>query len=351
MEVTTYAIDLAKNKFQVHGFDSRGERRLAETLKRRDLLEFFETRSGRGEVVMEACSGAHHWGRRLTEQGYQVRLIPPQFVKPFVVGNKTDANDADGIFEASRRTQVRPVPVKTIEQQDALLVHGTREQWVKTRTALVNQIRGELAERGLAFPQSTRRLRPAIVDLLSKADAGVDVSPAFQAWLRQRLADWGLYDERVKGCDQALREHYEASPACQHIGEANGVGIMTATATIAYAGNAHQFRSGRQFSAWLGLTPREHSSGEKRHLGGITKRGNPYLRTLFIHGARAVIQAHIRRAKAGKPMHERDAWIRELIARRGFNKACVALANKNARIVWAMLNTGEVYRAPQQLAA
>lgn len=351
MEIEVYAVDLAKNKFQVHGFDGHGEKRLEKTLKRSQVLEFFDTQRGCGEIVMEACGGAHYWGRRLLERGYRVRLIPPQFVKPFVVGNKTDANDADAIFEASRRCQVRPVPVKVIEQQDALLAHGTREQWIKARTALVNQIRGELAERGVVFAKSTAKLRVALVDLLATEDAGADISGAFRSWLTQRLADWRLLDARVLECDRAIRDHFRTAPACQHIGEANGVGVMTATATIAYIGNAQQFRSGRQFSAWLGLTPKEHSSGERRHLGGVTKRGNPYLRTLYVHGARAVIQAHIRRAKIGKPMTKRDQWIRDLIARRGFNKACVALANKNARIVWAMLTTGEVYRAPELLAA
>src|SRR5579859_5278738 len=153
MEITVFSIDLAKSKFQVHGFDARGEKRVGRTLKRSDFLPFFRAREGRCEVVMEACGGAHHWGRALLGLGYQVRLIAPQFVKPFVVGNKTDANDADAIFEASRRNKVRAVPVKRIEQQDALLVHSTREQWIKMRTALVNQIRGELAERGIVFGQ------------------------------------------------------------------------------------------------------------------------------------------------------------------------------------------------------
>lgn len=350
MEITTFSVDLAKNKFQVHGFDARGEKRQARTLKRGQMLSFFEAQPVRCEVVMEACGGAHYWGRRLLDLGYRVRLIPPQFVKPFVVGNKTDANDADAIFEASRRTNVRPVPVKGIAQQDALLAHATREQWVKTRTALVNQIRGELAERGRVFGKGPAVLRREVRALLGEDLAG-EISGIFRDWLIQRLADWQALDEHVAACDRTLQAQYRDTPICQHIGAVGGIGVMTATATSALVGNARHFRSGRHLAAWLGLTPKEHSSGERRHLGGLTKRGDAYLRKLFIHGGRAVAQATQRKHRLGRALNAQDRWILDLIARRGFNKTCVAVANKNARIIWAMMTRGTEYQPPQPVPA
>lgn len=343
MEINVFAVDLAKYKFQVHGFDARGERRLAKTLKRDVVLSFFAGRSERCEVVMEACGGAHYWGRRLVELGYRVRLIPPQFVKPFVVGNKTDANDADAIYEASRREKVRAVPVKGIEQQDALLTHATREQWIKVRTALVNQIRGELAERGIVLGKRIGVLRAGLKVLLGREPAG-EVTPTFQAWLEQRYADWQWLDAQIQACERRLQHTYQATPACEQIGQVEGIGPITATATVALVGDGQQFHSSRRFAGWLGVTPKEHSSGEHRHLGGLTKRGDAYLRKLYVHGARAAIRAATRKAKAGQPLSERERWIQAVVARRGYNKACVAVANKNARIVWALLTTGEGYR-------
>lgn len=350
MEINVFAVDLAKSKFQVHGFDARGEKRVGRTLKRDQFLPFFAERAVRCEVVMEACGGAHYWGRQLLALGYRVRLLPPQFVKPFVVGNKTDANDADAIFEASRREQLRPVPVKRIEQQDALLAHVTREQWVKARTALANQIRGELAERGIVFAKGLAALRAGLKALPDDAPGG-DVTGAFRTWLTQRQEDWQWLDARIKTCEQQMRQHYAAAAACGQLGQADGIGLITATATVALVGDARQFDSSRRFAGWLGLTPKEHSSGERRHLGGLTKRGDLYLRKLFVHGARAVIQASLRKAKAAQPLNERDRWIQAVVTRRGFNKACVAMANKNARIVWALLTSGECYRLPAMAAA
>jgi transposase len=350
MEISVFSVDLAKNKFQVHGFDARGEKRFAKTFKRAQFLPFFVERGQRCEVVMEACGGAHYWGRRLLDLGYRVRLIPAQFVKPFVVGNKTDANDADAIFDASRRSSIRPVPVKRIEQQDALLAHATREQWIKMRTALVNQIRGELAERGIVFGKGIAVLRRELQALLA-ADCDGDVTPAFQAWLRQRQQDWIGFDARIKECERQIQRHYKDVAACEQIGEVNGVGLLTATAAVALVNDGKQFQSARHFGAWMGLTPKEHSSGERRLLGGLTKRGNLCLRKLFIHGARAVITASLRKRKTGRALNERDRWIEALVSRRGFNKACVAVAHKNARIVWALLTSGECYRPPATITA
>lgn len=345
MEITVFAVDLAKNKFQVHGYDARGEKRFGRALKRDQFLAFFRDRESRCEVVMEACGSAHHWGRQLLGLGYRVRLIPAQFVKPFVIGNKTDANDADAIFEASRRDKVRPVRVKRIEQQDAFLLHSTREQWIKMRTALVNQIRGELAERGIVFGRRIGVLRAGLQRVLGE-EATAEVTESFRQWLIQRQADWRLMDARIQACDDALQAQYQASPACEQIGAARGIGVMTATATTALVGDGRQFSSARHFSAWLGVTPKEHSSGERRQLGGLTKRGDIYLRKLYVHGGRAVVVSVARKVKNGLPLNEQDRWVHALVARRGFNKACVAVANKNARIVWALLTRGEHYRPP-----
>lgn len=343
MEITSFAVDLAKNKFQVHGFDARGDRQVGKTIRRKEFLPFFEHRAGRCEVVMEACGGAHHWGRRLLALGYRVRLIPAQFVTPFVIGNKTDRNDADAIYEASQRPKVRSVPVKRIEQQDALLVHATREQWVKMRTALVNQIRGELAERGIVYGIGVATLRAGVRELLASECSG-ELTGLFQQWLRQRQADWRGFDERIAACEQQMRVHVQTDPVCQQIGEVEGIGLITASATVALVGDARQFRSSRHLASWLGVTPKEKSSGEKRRLGGLTKRGDIYLRKLFVHGARAVVQAVSRKIKMAKPLNERERWVYALVTRRGYNKACVAVAAKNARIVWALLTTGEAYR-------
>ncbi len=303
------------------------------------MQRLFAGREERGEVVMEACGSAHYWGRYLESLGYRVRLIAAQHVKPFVVGNKTDANDADAIYEASRRAGVRPVSIKSIAQQDALLVHAQRERLVKARTALVNQLRGELAERGVVFGKKTGVLRRGVVALLGQ-EAGGEVTAYLRHWVSERLDEWRALDEWIKTCEREMQQCYRASPACVQIGAVEGIGVITATAVVASVGEARQYESGRHFSAWLGLTPKERSSGQSRHLGGITKRGDGYLRKLFVHGARAAVLAATRKTDA------RSRWINALVERRGHNKAVVALADKNARIVWALLSSGEYYRVP-----
>lgn len=341
MKINVYAVDLAKQKFQVHGFDARGERRLAKTLSRSGMLKYFDGGAAAGvEVVMEACASAHYWGRRLTSLGYRVRLIPAQHVRAYVLGNKTDANDADAIYAVSRRTDIRAVPVKTVAQQDALLVHGTRERLVAARTALINQVRGVLAERGVVFERRTAMLRRGLVAWLETAAAG-EVTEPLQQWVRARRNEWDALDEQIAQCDRRMRQWYQATPACAQIGDVEGIGVITATAVVASVGDARQFDSGRQFASWLGLTPKERSSGAMRHRGGITKRGDGYLRKLLVHGARAAVLAARRKHDA------RSRWINALVERRGHNKAVVALANKNARVLWALLTTGECYRRPR----
>lgn len=334
MQVTTFAVDLAKNRFQVHGFTAQAEKVVVKRLSRAKFLAFFQAREERCTVVMEACAAAHHWARTLNGLGYRVRLLPAQHVSALVVGSKTDSNDADAIFEASQRPKIRPVAVKSQAQQEVLAVHRVRERLIKARTALINQIRGLLGERGEVFDRRVGPLRRALPAWLEQAQG------PFARLIGELWEEWGELDRRIARQEGRLHETYRSSPGCGLIGEVEGIGELTATAVVATVGDARAFDSGRQFSAWLGLTPREHSSGERRRLQGITKRGDGYVRKLLIHGARAAVLA------AHKKRDARSRWIQALVARRGHNVAVVAVANKNARILWALLRTGECYRRP-----
>lgn len=306
MKITTYAVDLAKNKFQVHGYDRGGERRVAKTLSRLGMLRFFDGREAGVEVVMEACGSAHYWGRRLLGLGYRVRLIPAQHVRGHVLGNKTDANDAEAIYAVSRRTDIRAVAVKTVAQQDALLVHVTRERLMRARTALINQVRGVLGERGVVFGRQAAVLRRALAVWLEEAPGG-EITVALQQWVRQRWEEWAALEGQIGECERQMHQWYGATPACAQIGAVEGVGVITATAVVASVGEARQFDSGRHFASWVGLTPKEHSSGQRRQLGGITKRGDGYLRKLLVHGARCARRGARRPAQArrAQPLDQR----------------------------------------------
>lgn len=339
MQITTFAVDLAKTKFQVHGFTAHGEKVLAKTLTRGRLLGFFEGQEGRGRVVMEACGTAHHWARELIKRGYQVELLPAQHVARLVVGNKTDSNDADAIYEAAQRPRIRRVAIKSEAQQEVLAVHRVRERLVKARTTLINQIRGLLSERGVVFGTGVAALRRGLAPWLAEAQGPL------AELIGELREEWQALDARIARQEARLRATYRSSPGCQLIGAVEGIGELTATAMVASVGDGRAFSSGRQMAAWLGLTPREHSSGARRRLLGITKRGDTYLRTLLIHGARSAVLAARRKTDA------RSRWIQALVARRGHNVAVVAVANKNARILWALLRTGECYRRPQAAVA
>lgn len=338
MDVTTFAVDLAKQVFQVHGFTSHGERVVARRLSRGRFVRYLAERPERGLVVMEACAAAHHWGRELEALGYRVRLIPPQHVAALRMGNKTDGNDADAIYEASRRPKMRFVAVKSEAQQDVLALHRVRERLVGRRTALINQIRGLLGERGHVYGRRRGVLRRAIPELLCREGA---LTPVLAELLGELWAEFCELDRRIGELERRLKRLHRASEPCRRLGAIEGVGELTATAVAAAIVDGSAFGSGRQFAASLGLTPREHSSGTYRQLGGITKRGDGYLRKLFIHGGRAAVQAALR----GDKDDARSRWIRALVERCGKNKAAVAVANKNARISWALLRRGECYRA------
>lgn len=352
MKVTTIGIDLAKNVIQVHGVDERGKVVLRRQLRRGQVMDFFTQRPG-CLVGMEACGSAHAWARRLMKLGYTVKLMAPQFVKPYVKTNKNDAADAEAICEAVTRPNMRFVPVKSEEQQAVLSLHRARQGFVRQRTAQANQIRGLLAEFGIVIPQGIRHITRHLPEILE--DAENTLPGAFRQLLRQLGEHLKTLDELVRAMEVQIQQWHGTNEASQRVSAVAGVGALTASAMVASVGDARNFSSGRQLAAWLGLVPRQHSSGGKSKLLGICKRGDVYLRTLLIHGARSVIAAAGRRKQStvGQPAVQQraDRWLEALIARRNRNVAAVALANKNARVIWALLAHGDCYQAFYPLVA
>ena len=333
MKIVTCGIDLAKHVFQLYAISEDGEV-IKRQLKRKEVLAFF-ARLSPCLIGMEACGGAHYWGRELTRLGHTVRLISPQFVKPYVKGNKTDANDAEGIHEALLRPSMRFVGIKTPHQQDVLLLHRVRSGYVKSRTALANQIRGLLTEYGIVIPQRIEKLRGQLVDVIAEDER---LSEVVKAQLHHLYEELLHLDDRVTALDKAIMQVLKACPDCQRLSRIPGIGPITATALVASIGDVSVFRSGRELSAWLGIVPKQHSSGGKSSLLGISKRGDRYLRTLLIHGARSVLKYAKRKSDSN------SVWLKRVEARRGYNKACVAQANKTARIVWSLLVHKTDYR-------
>lgn len=341
MKVTRVGLDLAKAVFQVHGVDAQGKAVVRERLKRARLLAYF-AKLPACLIGIEASGGAHYWARELTKLGHTVRLMAPQFVTPYRQGGKNDYRDAEAICEAVGRARMRFVPVKSVEQQALMAVHRARALVVGQRNAIGNQLRGLLAEFGIVVGRGVAQLRRALPEILEDGQNGLPgLARQTFAELWERLI---ALDQSKAAYDAQIRQLARASEPAQRLTEIEGVGEITATAALATVGDAGVFRNGRQFSAWLGVTPRQRSSGERQRLGGITKQGDTYLRTLFIHGARAAIQAASRRDDP------RSRWIKALVERRGKNRAAVALANKNARIVWAMLRYEQPYRPALQPA-
>ncbi|ACC76552.1 transposase IS116/IS110/IS902 family protein (plasmid) [Paraburkholderia phymatum STM815] len=289
-------------------------------------------------IVMEACGGAHYWARRFSAMGHQVQIIAPRFVKPFVKSQKNDRNDAEAIVEAASRPTMRYVAVNSVEQQDIQSMHRIRSLLMRDRIAQINQIRGLLAEYGVVIAQTPLKVRtqlPAIIDEEQNELTGLT-----RTMMRDMYERLALLDRQIARYDDPIQQVHKASPASQRLEKIRGVGPMIATAVIAAAGSASEFSNGRQFAAWLGLTPRQHSSGGKDRLLGITKRGNGYLRMLLVHGARSVVQ------QAVKHTDKLSRWILEVQARRGTNVAVVALANKIARTIWVLLARGHEYAPP-----
>ncbi len=336
MKLSRIGIDLAKNVFQLHGVDIRGKAVWKRRLKRDQWMKAVLDRGEPGcEIGMEACGGAHHWAREFQSRGYIVRLIAPQFVKPYVKSNKNDANDAEAICEAMSRPNMRFVTVKSVEQQDIQATHRIRAELITQRTAKANQIRGLVAEYGLVAPQHLSALRAAMPCWLEDAENGL--TDHFRSLLHGLWTDLTALDDRMLELDRAINQLANNNEVTRRLQQLRGVGPMVATAMVATVGNGKQYHRGRQMAAAIGLTPRQHSSGGKDRLLGISKRGDVYLRTLLIHGARSVV-AHAK--------HKDDRlsrWATGIAQRRHPNVAAVALANKTARMAWAMLRNETDY--------
>ncbi len=340
-QVSVLGIDLAKQVFHVIGMDDAGTIIWRKRLTRSGLMPFI-AKLPPVVIGMEACGGAHYWARRFREHGHMVKLMAPQFVKPYVKANKHDMADAEAIGEAVTRPTMRFVPVKELAQQDFQALHRIRERLVKARTALINEMRGLLHEYGIVLPQGVTKFRRGLLPKLEQEQA--KLTALSRAIFRQLYAEWLTLEERLAYYNEQLETICQAHPVCQRLLTIPGIGPLTATALVAAVSDATHFKNGRQFAAWLGLVPRQHSTGGKPRLLGISKRGDRYLRKLLVHGARATLRW------AKRKQDRRSRWIHALVERRGTNRAVVALANKNARIVWVLLTTDQVYTPERTVA-
>ena len=336
--IVRVGVDLAKNLIQVHAVDAAGRKVVAKAIKREQFFAWCVQLPEGCLVAMEACSSAHHWARRLRAKGLDARLIAASFVTPYRMegrSGKNDATDAAAICEAASRPSMRFVPVKTPEQQGIMSLHRIREGLKEERTACVNRIRGVLAEFGLVFAKSPKALRAELADVLE--DASNELSGTARLAVQEAFVHWRELDDKLLWCDQQVGRHVRSSADAKRAAKITGIGELTASAVTASVSDFSQFNSGAQFGAWLGLVPSQNSSGGKASLGRITKRGDDYLRTLLIQGAKsAVMSAHRRDDPTSK-------WLAQLKDRVGWQKACVAMANKNARILWAVMTRESAY--------
>jgi transposase len=343
MDATTVAVDLAKTVFELAIANAQWRVVSRQRLNRVQFTRYL-TQTPPTHVVMEACGMAHYWGRVAEQHGHRVTLVPPAYVRPYVRRNKTDRADAEAILEAVRSGEMPSVPVKRIEQQALVALHRVREQWMTTRTARINTLRGILREHGLLLPAGARAALQAVPTILEAAET------ALPRHLRTVLASVheeirGI-EERVADLEGELRRLAAADPVVTRLRTIPGIGLLTATALVGSVGHIHAFRRARQFASWLGLTPREHSSGARRRLGSISKRGDIYLRCLLTHGARAVLLMAQRRAASGQPLARLHQWAITVRDRRGHNKATIAVANKLGRIVWAVWHKDVPFALP-----
>ncbi len=322
MTIETLGVDIAKNVFQLHGVNRNGRVVLKRRVMRDQLLEVL-AQIDRCTVVVEACTGAFYWARKFGTLGHQVKVISPQYVKPFVRRQKNDGNDAEAICTAARQPHIPFVPKKTVEQQDIQALHRARQRMVNPRTAVVSQIRGLLLDRGFAIAKSITRARRLVPDILANFDN--ELTPMTRDAIGELYDLFRDLDRRIASFDKKIEQVFHNSETCQRIATIKGVGP--------------EFKNGRHLAAWVGLVPRQFSSGDRKVLMGISKRGNQHLRSLLVHGARAVVRT------APNKIDLNNQWVNKLRERRGFNRATVAVANKNTRIIWAVLRTGEPYRA------
>lgn len=336
MNITTLGIDLAKDVFQLHATDDRGKTVLTKRVKRHKLASVIANLPS-CQIGMEACGGAHYWARRFQDMGHDVKLMSPQFVKPYVKSNKNDANDAAACCEAVTRPSMRFVPIKQIEQQDIQAIHRIRSRLISQRTRLTNQIRGLLAEYGIVIAQGIASLKRKMPKILENTNR--ELTSLGERIFSELYEELGMLEKRIKECETRIQRIAQTDIRCQQLQTIPGLGPITATAFLATVGDIGVFDRGRQLSAYLGLVPKQSSSGNKVRLLGISKRGDRYLRCLLVHGARSVIKNVYRK----KDPYSR--WIQTLIARCGIHKAIVAVANKNARIAWALLKYQSKFEA------
>jgi transposase len=337
MKITTIGVDIAKSVFHLFAVNQAGRLVKKKQLKRKQVLNYLANIEP-CRVVMEACGGANYWAREIIALGHEVKLIAPQYVKPYVKGNKNDYNDAEAIAEAAQRPTMRFVPIKSIEQQDVQNFHHQRELIKKERTALVNQTRGLLAEYGVVIHQGVSAVRCQLPLIIEDAENGL--TSLSRELFSELFDELRLLDARLKQCEQRIKRMNQNNEVCQRLDDILGIGPIIASATYAAAGDGKEFNNGRHFSAWMGLVPGQHSTGGKSKLLGISKRGDAYLRTLYIHGARAVLR------HSATKQDRFSRWAQSVLARRGHNKACVAVANKMARMAWVIMAKGETYRVP-----
>ena len=329
MQSTTIGIDLAKSVFQLSV--GRNATKIDQRLRlTRSQFERFLAQQPHAQLVMEACATSHHWARLASSQGHHVTLLHPAYVRPYVKRNKTDAADADALLKASQDRDLKPVPVKTVDQQALQALHRIRQQWIGTRTQRINLARSIVAEFGIPLPRGTREITARLEAHLETLPQGLAASLAI---VINEIRD---LKEKISQLDKQLGEIARRDPITQRLMTVPGIGVITATAMIASVPDIHRFAKGRQFSSWLGLTPRESSSGHRQHLGSISKQGNIYLRTLLIHGARSALLAAQRKASAGKSLDSLEQWAVTLKQHRHHNIVAFALANKLARITWAV---------------
>ena len=330
--IVRVGVDLAKNEIQVHAVDRAGRRVVSRAIKREQFLAWCAQLPAGCVVAMEACSGAHHWGRLLRAMGLDARLIAANFVSPYRMegrSGKNDMTDAAAICEAASRPTMRFVPIKSCQQQGVMSLHRVREGFKEERTACINRIRGVLAEHGLVFGKSPKVLRAVLADVIE--DASNTLTLQARLVVQRAFEHWRELDEHMKWCDQQIGAHVRSSEDAKRAAKITGIGEISASALVAGVGEFKQFKSGHQFGAWLGIVPSQNSSGGKASLGRITRRGDEYLRTLLIQGAKSAVMS------AGKRDDPTSRWLAQLVARVGWQKACVAMANKNARILWAVM--------------
>lgn len=333
--VTTVGIDIAKNVFQLHGVDAQGKTVLRKRVSRSKFLDVMRELP-RCLVGMEACGGSNYWARQLRLMGHDARIMSPQRVKPYIGSTKNDYKDAEGICEAVSRPKMLFVPGKSIEQQDIQSIHRVRTRLIQSRTALSNQIRGLLGEYGIVLAEGLKHVRASVLKIVE--DAGNELTASSRELLIDLYDELIVLDGKVKRYDAKLETLFKTNETCQRLAQLEGIGPVSATAALATIGDARVFKNGRQLASWLGLTPKQYSSGEKQTLLGISKKGDSYLRYLLIHGARSVIKT------CGKKTDQKSIWINDKVMRRGKNKAAVALANKTARTMWVLLAKEENYQ-------